>query len=194
MANDSGGAITQLLVTEHPERIGRLVLTPCDCFENFLPPLFRPLQWLAHVPPLVFATVQLFRLRVTRRLPFAYGRLLKHGLQRETGDRWLAPVITQAEIRRDLARFLRGIDARDTVTAAERLPSFTPPALILWPREERSFPFAHAERLTQLLPDARLVELEDAWAFVPLDQPEATAAAITAFLAETVSGRSGRGA
>ena len=35
VANDTGGAIAQLLVTERPERIGRLVLTPCDCYENF---------------------------------------------------------------------------------------------------------------------------------------------------------------
>src|ERR1700722_9377888 len=43
VANDTGGAIAQLLVTERPERIDRLVLTPCDCYENFLPPDFRPL-------------------------------------------------------------------------------------------------------------------------------------------------------
>src|SRR5262245_12567970 len=29
VANDSGGAISQLVVTRHPERIGALVLTPC---------------------------------------------------------------------------------------------------------------------------------------------------------------------
>ena len=38
VANDSGGAMSQVLVTRHPERIGRLVLTNCDTFENF-PPL-----------------------------------------------------------------------------------------------------------------------------------------------------------
>jgi len=35
VGNDTGGAICQLLVTEHPERVGRLVLTPCDAFEQF---------------------------------------------------------------------------------------------------------------------------------------------------------------
>ncbi len=41
VANDTGGAIAQLLVTERPERIGRLVLTPCDCYESFFPPMFK---------------------------------------------------------------------------------------------------------------------------------------------------------
>ena len=44
VGNDTGGAICQLLVTEHPEHIGRLVLTPCDAFEHFFPPAFRPLR------------------------------------------------------------------------------------------------------------------------------------------------------
>lgn len=182
VANDSGGAVTQLLVTERPERIGRLVLTPCDAFENFLPPLFRPYGWLAHVPPLLTAALQPMRIRALRGLPFAYGRIAKHGVPHATTDRWLRPALTQRGVRRDVARFLRGIHARDTLQAAERLPAFGKPALLLWPREERTFPFAHAERLRDLLPDARLVEVPDAWAFLPLDQPALTAAAIGAFV------------
>jgi pimeloyl-ACP methyl ester carboxylesterase len=50
VGNDTGGAICQLLVTEHPERVGRLVLTPCDAFEQFFPPAFRLLQWVSKVP------------------------------------------------------------------------------------------------------------------------------------------------
>src|SRR3712207_73178 len=32
VGNDTGGAIAQVVATEHPERIGRLVLTSCDTF------------------------------------------------------------------------------------------------------------------------------------------------------------------
>ncbi len=182
---DSGGAVVQLLVTEHPDRIGRLVLTPCDAFENFFPPMFRPYQWLAHVPALLTAVLQPMRLRALRPLPMAYGRIAKHGVAHATTDRWLAPVLSQKAIRRDVAKFLRGVDPRDTLAAAELLRGFDKPALLLWPREERTFPFAHAERLAALLPDARLVEIPDAWAFIALDQPAATADALAAFLAQT---------
>ena len=41
VASDTGGALAQLIVTTRPERIGRLVLTPCDAFETFPPPLFK---------------------------------------------------------------------------------------------------------------------------------------------------------
>jgi pimeloyl-ACP methyl ester carboxylesterase len=32
VANDTGGAITRILMTSHPNRIGRMVLTSSDCF------------------------------------------------------------------------------------------------------------------------------------------------------------------
>lgn len=191
VGSDSGGAIVQLLVTERPERIGRLVLTPCDAFENFFPPMFRPYQWIARVPPLLTAVLQPMRVRALRALPMAYGRIAKHGVPHATTDRWLAPALADRRIRRDLATFLRGVDARDTLAAAERLPRFFGPALVAWPREERTFPFAHAERLAELLPDARLVEIPDAWAFIALDQPQATADAIAAFLTETAPAATG---
>ena len=37
VANDTGGALTQIMMARHPERIGRVVLTPSDCFEDVLP-------------------------------------------------------------------------------------------------------------------------------------------------------------
>ncbi len=40
VGNDTGGALCQLVCAHHPERIGRLLLTNCDAFENFPPPAF----------------------------------------------------------------------------------------------------------------------------------------------------------
>ena len=53
VANDTGGAIAQLVVTEWPERVERLVLTPCDCFDIFPPKLFAYLKVAARVPGLL---------------------------------------------------------------------------------------------------------------------------------------------
>ena len=47
VGNDSGGAMSQVLVTRHPERIGRLVLTNCDTHENFPPGIFKAMPPLA---------------------------------------------------------------------------------------------------------------------------------------------------
>ena len=43
VGNDSGGVVSQLVAVHHPERVGGLVLTSCDAFENFPPPILRPM-------------------------------------------------------------------------------------------------------------------------------------------------------
>ncbi len=50
VGNDSGGAMSQVLVTRHPQRIGRLVLTNCDTHENFPPGIFKAMPPLAKLP------------------------------------------------------------------------------------------------------------------------------------------------
>ena len=42
VGNDTGGVVTQLVAVRHPERIGALVLTSCDAFEHFPPPILKP--------------------------------------------------------------------------------------------------------------------------------------------------------
>src|SRR6266487_3864998 len=80
VANDTGGAITQLLVTEHPERIGRLVLTPSDAFEHFFPPAFRPLQWLSRIPGAIHVALQPLKIKRLRQSPLGFNGVSKRGI------------------------------------------------------------------------------------------------------------------
>jgi pimeloyl-ACP methyl ester carboxylesterase len=50
VANDTGGALVQVLMALHPERIGRVVLASCDALERFFPPLFGFLPVMARFP------------------------------------------------------------------------------------------------------------------------------------------------
>ena len=47
--NDTRDAIYQIVVAEHPERIGCLVLTNCDAYEAFFPLLTKPFQYGARL-------------------------------------------------------------------------------------------------------------------------------------------------
>jgi pimeloyl-ACP methyl ester carboxylesterase len=185
VGNDTGGAICQLVAVDRPERIGRLVLTDCDAFENFLPPLFRPLQWLAHVPPLLTAFVQPVRVRALRRLPIAYGLLTKRPIPHEVTDAWVRPFFSQRGVRRDTAKLLRGIDKRDTLDAASKLASFDRPALVAWTAEDRSFPAEHGRRLASILPQGRFEEVYDSSTYLSEDQPERLAELIRDFVRST---------
>ena len=181
VGNDTGGALSQMAVTQNPERIARLVLTPCDAFDNFLPPMFKGLQILARFQPALTAFVQPLRLRPLRRLPIAFGWLTKRPIDREVEDAWVHAFFTRREVRRDTARILRAIDSRHTEEAAEKLRSFDRPALIAWASQDRVFPVEHAYRLAELLPDARVEEIPDSYSFVPEDQPDRLAELIREF-------------
>lgn len=185
VANDTGGAIAQITAANHPERIGRLVLTNCDAFENFLPPAFRPLQWTAQVPGLLTLALQGMRFDLLRRRsPMAFGWLIKHDLKGAPLEEWMRPFLSSREIRRDTVKVLRGIHPRYTLEAAERLRSAERPTLIAWAEEDRFFKLSFAERLAAAIPGARLERIPDSYTFVSEDQPERLAELISAFSRE----------
>ena len=169
VGNDTGGAICQIVVTRRPERIGALALTSCDAFDNFPPKLMKPIMpLLSHAAPLR-ATLAPARARAVQRAIF--GALAKRPVEPEVLDSYALPALEDAAVRRDLARFMAGLDKRHTLEAAERLPAFDKPAVIAWSREDRFFPADHGERLAELLPQGRLEWIEDSRTFSPEDQP-----------------------
>jgi pimeloyl-ACP methyl ester carboxylesterase len=187
VGNDTGGALVQLLACDGDPRVGRIVLVSCDAFENFPPGLTgRTLVLTGHLPPALFGlAMQQMRIRPLRRLPLAFGWLTKRG--DAATARWLRPVLTQPEVRRDTVRVLRGISAsrRVLLETAESLPSFDRPALVVWASEDRVMPPEHGHRLADLLPRGRLVEIPDSYTLIPLDQPGPLAAAIRGFISGT---------
>jgi pimeloyl-ACP methyl ester carboxylesterase len=184
VANDTGGAISQITAANHPERIGRLVLTNCDAFENFLPPAFRPLQWAARVPGGLTGMMAGMRFAALRRLPLAYGWLIKRDFAGAPTRDWVDPFLTNREIRRDTVKVLRGIDPRYTIEAAEKLRTFDRPTLLAWAVEDRFFKISYAEKLASTINGATLERIEDSYTFVSEDQPERLAELIARFARE----------
>jgi len=98
-------------------------------------------------------------------------------------------------IARLVAEFLDRLDLHDVtlvgtdtggalvqllLEAAEDLPRFDRPALIVWASEDRVMPPEHGRRLADLLPQGRLVEIDDSYTLIPLDQPARLAEAMRA--------------
>jgi pimeloyl-ACP methyl ester carboxylesterase len=181
VGNDTGGALSQITTTRHPERLGRLVLTPCDAYENFLPPAFRYLQLLARVPGGLGSVAASMRIPAVRRTPLAFGWLAKHPLPADVLAGWTAAVISDKQVRRDAAKVLRGISKRYTLEAAAKLRDFDGPTLLAWATEDKFFKPAFAERLAADIPGSRLEWIEDSRTFVPEDQPEQLAGLIREF-------------
>jgi pimeloyl-ACP methyl ester carboxylesterase len=184
VGNDTGGALVQLLMAEGDDRVGRAVLVSCDAFDNFPPGLTgKTLVLTGKLPPRLFGLfMQQMRLRAVRRLPIAFGWLTKRG--DAATARWMKPVLTWPEIRRDTVRVLRAA-AADTgflVQTAERLPGFRHPVLVVWAGQDRVMPPEHGRRLAKLLPHGQLAEVDDSYTLVPLDQPARLAGLIREFI------------
>jgi pimeloyl-ACP methyl ester carboxylesterase len=180
VANDTGGALTQLVITQHPKRVGAVVLTNCDCFERFFPPNFRYLQLLPKIPGAMVLMSWAIRFRLVQRMPTAFGSLTHAPISREA----MASYIGQARnpaIRRDVTKVLRGVDKRHTLAAAEELKQFDRPALLAWGVDDRNFRLADGERLRDAFPQARLEPITGAKTFVPEDQPATLAHLIVDF-------------
>lgn len=183
IGNDTGGAIVQAVAARHAERLARVVLTPCDAFDNFLPPPIRHLQLFGRAAPNLWLLAQTLRWRPIQRLPIAFGRLTERPIPSDIMRSYTAPLRESGAVRRDFAALVRGISPRFTQEAATALEHFDRPTLLAWARERRRFfPLAHAYQLAGHLPDARVVTIEDSGPFVTEDRPETVARLIDEFI------------
>ena len=73
------------------------------------------------------------------------------------------------------------------IDVCERLRAFDRPTLVVWTPEDRVQRPEHGQRLADLLPNARLVEIPDSYTLIMRDQPEAFARAVREFVRETES-------
>ncbi|MGW0814484.1 alpha/beta fold hydrolase [Streptomyces viridiviolaceus] len=182
--SDCGRA--QTVAARHPERLARLVLISCEAFDNYPPGLPGKLIGVAcKVPGGVSVLVRTLGLKPLRRLPVGIGALTKHPVPDTVVDGWLRPLRTDPAIRRDFRHYGTHVRRAELLEAAEGLRTFDRPALVVWATEDLMMPRAHGRRLAELLPQGRLVEIEDARTLIAEDQPERLARELREFIAAT---------
>jgi len=179
VGNDSGGAMSQVLVTRHPERIGRLVLTNCDTHENFPPGIFKAMPPIAALPGGMTVLAAPFRIGALARA--AFKPFARTPIPAELIASWMEPGLHDPGVKRDAKKVTAGMNKRYTLEAAEKLRDSDLPILLAWAPGDRFFPLKYAQRLAGEAKNARIVEIPDAKTFVPLDQPQRLADEIAAF-------------
>lgn len=186
IGNDTGGAICQLTIANHPERITRLILTNCDAFEDFFPPLLMPFVYGARLLDTRFADVLTWALQTKRAQRMLMATVALRRAEDATLDAYFSALRSgNREIRRDLVQFLKQVSHRSTVEAANCFPHFQHPVLILWGKNDLFFSARNARRLQQAFPHARLAFVPRSRAFVPEDQPALLAQNIIEFVSES---------
>jgi pimeloyl-ACP methyl ester carboxylesterase len=179
VGNDSGGAMSQVLVTTRPERVGRMVLTNCDTHENFPPGIFKAMPPLAKLPGGMAVLSAPFRVDALARR--AFKPFARTGIPDELIDSWMEPSKRDRGVRRDLKKVTAGMNRRHTLAAAAKLRGSELPILLAWAPGDRYFPISFAERLAGEAGNAKIVPIPDSKTFVPLDQPQLLAEEIAQF-------------
>lgn len=187
--NDCGRA--QTVAGRHPERLARLVLISCEAFDNYPPGApGKMISLVCKVPGGIALMARILALKPLRRLPVGLGAVTKRPVPREIADGWLRPLLTDKAIRADFKRYNAGVRKTELLEAAEGLRKFDRPALVVWAAEDRMMPREHGRRLAELLPQGRLLEIEDSCTLIAEDQPEALSTALRTFVAEPADGGS----
>src|SRR3954451_15802457 len=101
VGNDTGGAISQAVVTSRPERIGRLVLTSCDAFDNYPPKAVAYLKPTSHVPPALWLLTHAVQAKSIQRLPITYGWATHRPIEPEIMESFVGDLTRDAGLRRD---------------------------------------------------------------------------------------------
>ncbi|ORA14761.1 alpha/beta fold hydrolase [Mycobacterium asiaticum] len=169
VGNDTGGVVTQLVAAHHPDRLGALVLTSCDAFEHFPPPILKPVILAAKSKSLFKTAIQTMRAPLARRR--AYEGLAYTDIDDLT-QIWVHPALSDPAVAEDLRQLTLSLRTEVTLDVARRLPGFDKPALIAWSEDDAFFELQDGRRLAATIPNARLEVIAGARTFSMVDQPD----------------------
>src|SRR5215831_8984487 len=173
VANDTGGAISQIFAARYPRRLRSFTLTNCDTDGNFPPAEFAPIVDLARQGQLAPILVGIASDPASwRSSPLAglYSDPAKvpdevwreYYAIGETGDR-----------ARDVERMVAAFDPVDLAAASGGLRRLQVPTLIVWGTgKENNFDIEWAYQLRDMIPGARdVVEVDGARLLFPEERP-----------------------
>lgn len=174
VANDSGGAIAQILATRAPGRVRSLVLTNCDTHDNCPPQAFLPIVELARKGELGAL------LQATRGSTAAFEPAFeRHAERAEALEVYLEPLLASPERIAQLERFIACMDAAETTRIRPQLEKLDVPTLVAWGLGDVYFAEEWADWLARTLPGVRrVVKIPNARLFFPEERPFETSTLI----------------
>lgn len=185
VANDTAGGLLLLsLASGHPalERVGRLVLTNCENYDQFPPDKLKKAAALCRTLPGLARSL----IRLQLRSPAARRRLTAtvaaSGLDDERAESFFGPASRDPRVAGDLVAAQGGFRPEILLDAAKEIPRFDRPVLLIWGDSCDFFPIAGAQRLASEFPRCTLVPVPGASTWVPVDSPDAVADAIVTFV------------
>jgi pimeloyl-ACP methyl ester carboxylesterase len=189
VANDTAGGLLLLsLATGHPAlgRVGRLVLTNCESYDQFPPDSLKMASTLSRAVPGLARRLLRLQLWLGSRSSIVRRRGLStvaaSELDPERAESFARPALRDRRVAGDYIAAVAGFRPQLLVDAAQEIPRFDRPVLLVWGEACGFFPMPHARRLASDFPCATLVPVPGAKTWVPVDNPAAVAHAIAEFV------------
>jgi pimeloyl-ACP methyl ester carboxylesterase len=169
VANDTGGAVSQVFAAGHAERLHTLTLTNCEAHDNMPPRLLLPAVLLARLG--LYAPLAR---RLARDIPRT-GRRMFRGVYQDAANMpedvvcaWAEAQIGTQEAARQSQRLLTSLHARDLLAVEPALSRLQVPTLIVWGTSDRFFHKKWAYWLRDTIPGTtEVIELDGARLFFP---------------------------
>ena len=181
VANDTAGGLLLLsMATGHPalERVSGLVLTNCDSYDQFPPDALRKAAAVCRTAPRLARALLRLQLRSSTARRKLISTVVASALDPEREESFLGPARRDRRLADDLVAALAGFRPQLLIDAADEIPRFDRPVVLIWGESDDFFPMAHAHRLASEFPRATLVSVPGAKTWVPIDNPAAVADAI----------------
>jgi pimeloyl-ACP methyl ester carboxylesterase len=181
VANDTGGAVSQVFAATYPERLHTFTLTNCEAHTNMPPPALRPADLLLRMG------LPLWRLagRLTsdpargRQRFFGSGYEDVNRLPVEVSRAMLDPVLGTPARARQFQRLMTALRRRDLLAAEPALRRLQVPTAIVWGTADRFFDRKWAYWLRDTIPGATgVTEIDGGRLFFPDERAAELVAAL----------------
>ena len=159
-----------------------LVLTNCDNYSQFPPDALRRASAVSRALPRLSRALLRLQLRSATARRKIVSTVAASGLDHERVESFFGPARRDQRVAGDLVAALAGFRPQLLIDAADAIPGFDRPVLLIWGESCDFFPMTDAERLASEFPRATLVPVPEAKTWVPIDNPAAVADAITRFV------------
>lgn len=189
LGHDHGGALAQVLASEHAERIDRLVLCDAEAYDNWPSAEERPFVRVTQLPIVGDLVLWLWARRSVLRATLVQAKAVRNptALSREFVDAMIAANLGTTHRRAKTKRFLaEQFDPRNnrvTMEIVDGLRRFDHPTLLIWGEADVHFAPSWGERLRDDIPGARLELLLDTGHLLMEERPTEFAALVRGFLA-----------
>lgn len=162
VCHDQGGAAAQIIAANTPQKVTRLVLTDCVCYDNWPVPAIKRLQDASRLGPLmnVFSRLGISEWLETksRFSSFKRGVFDRSRLTDDTIREYLRPMKTD-EGRERFRAFLMAGHPSYTQQAVHGLKHFKKPTAVIWSGDDYYLSPSWGKKLYEDIPGAELFHL-----------------------------------